>query len=186
MTLAETTQKPDFTTLEWPSQNSMKMKISQFVSLDPYSTAPYKYTSKPAKLDCRPSSFLSTLFSSFFSLLFSTFLSQRCFGQHISTTLFVFIQKGHSEVIFSFRPGKFLPAGAEGCVQGVVFFFLFLFRNTGYWILMECRSPTCPVMGDREHPISVLSSPSRNVGRRAPQQPAVCPSKSVESHAKPC
>eukprot|EP00729_Bicosta_minor_P000833 gene833-492_t len=52
MTLAETTQKPDFTTLEWPSQNSMKMKISQF---------------------------------------------------------------GHSEVIFSFRPGKFLPAGAEGC-----------------------------------------------------------------------
>lgn len=125
MTLAETTQKPDFTTLEWPSQNSMKMKISQFVSLDPYSTAPYKYTSKPAKLDCRPSSFLSTLFSSFFSLLFSTFLSQRCFGQHISTTLFVFIQKGHSEVIFSFRPGKFLPAGAEGCVQGggCVFFF---------------------------------------------------------------
>lgn len=129
MTLAETTQKPDFTTLEWPSQNSMKMKISQFVSLDPYSTAPYKYTSKPAKLDCRPSSFLSTLFSSFFSLLFSTFLSQRCFGQHISTTLFVFIQKGHSEVIFSFRPGKFLPAGAEGCVQGVVFFFL------KHWIL---------------------------------------------------
>lgn len=129
MTLAETTQKPDFTTLEWPSQNSMKMKISQFVSLDPYSTAPYKYTSKPAKLDCRPSSFLSTLFSSFFFLAFLDLsLTTLLRATHFNHP-FRFHTKGAFGSHFQLPSGEVLASWRRRVRTGGCVFFL------KHWIL---------------------------------------------------
>lgn len=122
MTLAETTQKPDFTTLEWPSQNSMKMKISQFVSLDPYSTAPYKYTSKPAKLDCRPFLFFQRFSLLFFPSFSRPFSHNAASGNTFQPPFSFSYKRGIRKSFSASVRGSSCQLAQKGAYRGVCFF----------------------------------------------------------------